>query len=97
MGPEPPVRDAFTLALSGFVTRWNGGACPPGMGPGSRSGCCGLPNWVLSLRICLEASAWVQGAELKSSLHGCRAALGSLDPMVLQWTPAAKDQVVFLG
>ena len=39
-----------------------GPAHPPGMGPGSRSGCFGLPNLVLGSTHGLRASAWAFGA-----------------------------------
>ena len=43
------ARDPFEFALSGFVTRWNGRACPPAWnGPWLPMGTLGLPNWVLS-------------------------------------------------
>ena len=49
-----------------FVTRWMvGPAHPPSMVPGSRSGCRGLPNWVLGVFAGLRASAVALGAGTK--------------------------------
>ena len=46
-----------------------GSARPPGMGPGSRSGCFGLPNWVLGSTHGLRASAWALGAGIEVLLE----------------------------
>ena len=50
----------------GFVTRWNGGACPPAWnGPWLPIGVLGLPNWVFGSTHGLRASVWALGAGIK--------------------------------
>ena len=46
-----------------------GPAHPPGMGPGSRSGCWGSPNQVLGSTHGLRASAWALGAGIEVLLE----------------------------
>ena len=62
------ARDAIKLALPGFrhSVEWWVPAHPPGMGPGSRSGCSGYQTGSLAARVASGRlrGPWVQ--ELKS-------------------------------
>ena len=73
--PKPLIHELSTASnISGiemalnspcwdFVARWNGASVhPPGICPGLRSGCSGLPNWSFCSTHGLRASACALGA-----------------------------------
>ena len=77
----------MNVTIYGFrhSVEWWGLPTPPGMGPGSRSGCFGLPNWVLGCTHGLRASARALGAGSKALLFaGC--------PRVVCWNVEAGGQ-----